>query len=164
MHYLHLQHHFHCCHHHDHHNFSFKLCVDPKRWFEARALIFSIFRLTNLLIMSNFKGGYHKMCLFFIGPVGHNTWWANSRNGSFRPKIGPKVPKKWANFAILDHFFVRSTSFDYFPPYIPYIMPNGKRENILRHPPFKPEVGIPREEQYRVKLHPHQGPAPNSNL
>ena len=39
------------------------------------------------------KGGYCKIFFSFIGPVGYNIWWENSRNGSFGPKTGPKMPK-----------------------------------------------------------------------
>ena len=40
------------------------------------------------------KGGHRKIFEFFhrpIGPVGHNIWWENSRNGSFGPKKGPNM-------------------------------------------------------------------------
>ena len=40
------------------------------------------------------KGGYR---IFFIGPVGHNIWWENSRNGSFGSKQVQKRKKSlWA--------------------------------------------------------------------
>ena len=43
----------------------------------------------------NLKGGYRKFSSSsFIGPVGHNIWWENRRNGSFEPRNGPKL----ANF------------------------------------------------------------------
>ena len=42
------------------------------------------------------KGGYRNFSFSFIGPVEHNVWWENSRNGSFGPKNGPKT--QIANF------------------------------------------------------------------
>ena len=39
------------------------------------------------------KGGYRKFVYSFIGPVGHNIWWENSRNASFGPKKCPKTQK-----------------------------------------------------------------------
>ena len=39
------------------------------------------------------KGGYRNFFHSFIGPVGHNIWWENSRNRSFGPKKGSKNAK-----------------------------------------------------------------------
>ena len=57
------------------------------------------FGMSSLL---HLKGGYRNFFYSFIGPVGHDIWWENSRKGSFGPKKGPKI----ANFLGLEirHF------------------------------------------------------------
>ena len=45
------------------------------------------------------KGGYRNFFYSFIGLVGHNIWWENSRNGSFGPKNGLKLIFRPQNLA-----------------------------------------------------------------
>ena len=40
---------------------------------------------------SAYRKGIAKYSYFFIGPVGYNIWWENSRNGSFGPKNDLKM-------------------------------------------------------------------------
>ena len=65
------------------------------------------------------------MIFSFIGPVGYNIWWENSRNGSFGPKNDIKRPnlRFWVVFRS-----ERAVS-TIFPP---YIMPNGTYERMKK--------------------------------
>ena len=45
----------------------------------------------NFMERKAIKEDITKYLFTFIGPVGYNIWWENSRNGSFGPENGPKM-------------------------------------------------------------------------
>ena len=47
-------------------------------------------KYVNLCLVAK-REGIAKYFYSFIGPVGHNIWWENSRNGSFGPKNDLKM-------------------------------------------------------------------------
>ena len=50
-----------------------------------------ILQMYQLVLLSPYREGIAIFFYSFIGPVGHNIWWENSRNGSFGPKNDLKM-------------------------------------------------------------------------
>ena len=74
--------------------FWFRPCINYA-W-KGRAVVSPSPQLVRQSTNYTLKGGYRNFSFSFIGPVEHNVWWENSRNGSFGPKKCPKT--QIANF------------------------------------------------------------------